>query len=79
LLHTATPLEPTSAASTTFQVADYNGDGVADSVIVLTSNSGTKSTEVHVLSGKGGFQTWLVHTGTPLATTTHAQWWFGAS
>ncbi|MFT3765922.1 MAG: GH25 family lysozyme [Minicystis sp.] len=80
LLHTGTPLAETSAASWSFATADVNGDGVPDLMAITQyATTGTKSTEVHVLSGAGNFQSWLVHTGTPLETTTPAQWWFGAN
>ncbi len=79
LLHTGTPLGMTSAATWSFAAADVDGDGRPDLMAITQyAGTGTHSTEVHVLSGASAFQTWIVHTGTPLETTTPAQWWFGA-
>ncbi|APR87770.1 Integrin-like repeats domain fused to lysozyme, LYCV glycosyl hydrolase [Minicystis rosea] len=80
LLHTGTPLGQTSAANWSFSVADVNADGTPDLMAITQyPTTGTKSTEVHVLSGAGNFQSWLVHTGTPLEPTQPAQWWLGAN
>jgi hypothetical protein len=76
LLHTGTPLEMTTATRWQFKMADANGDGTSDLYAVKMSATGTGSTEVHVLSGASGFQSWLVQTGTPLAPTTPSVWSF---
>lgn len=68
LLHTGTPLEMTGD-NFKFLIADYNRDGVSDVIVIKKSDTGTNRTEVHVLSGASNFQSWLLHTGTPLEMT----------
>ncbi|RYC78783.1 hypothetical protein BFJ63_vAg18343 [Fusarium oxysporum f. sp. narcissi] len=68
ILHTGTPLHETD---NTFQFTftDWNGDGRPDLVAIKKSKTGTKSTEVHILSGASNFQSWILQTGTPLHET----------
>lgn len=47
-----------------FCVGDYNGDGRDDLICIKVRETGTRTTEVHVLSGASNFQTFLLHTGT---------------
>lgn len=51
-----------------FFAADYDGDGIADLWIIKRANTGTHSTEVHILKGPD-FQTFIQHCGTPLEET----------
>jgi hypothetical protein len=78
LLHTGTPLAETGQAGRwAFNLADYNGDGVTDLYVIDREGVGTNSTEIHVLNGADGFQTWLFHTGTPLQRTgVNVEWAF---
>jgi YD repeat-containing protein len=55
-----------------FQIADYNRDGKVDLVGFAKENTGTRSTEVHVLNGADGFQTFLQQTGTIVPTLPRA-------
>jgi hypothetical protein len=52
-----------------FQVADWNRDGYQDLIIIKKYNTGTNSTEVHILSGASKFQDFILHTGTPQEET----------
>jgi len=70
LLQTGTILHQTDHTFN-FAVADWNNDGWPDLVIVKKSNTGTKSTEVSVLSGAMNFQEYLLQTGTPQHETDH--------
>lgn len=67
-LQTGTLLHETDA---TFQflMADWNRDGTDDLISIKKSGTGTKSTEVHILSGASNFQSYLLQTGTPLGET----------
>jgi hypothetical protein len=71
LLHTGTPLHETDGTFA-FGVADYDGDGISDLFVIKKSGTGTGSTEVHVLSGASDYQSWLLHTGTPLHETDNS-------
>jgi N-acetylmuramoyl-L-alanine amidase len=79
LLHTATPLHKTGQIGEwTFSLADYNGDGIVDLYAIDREGVGSNSSEVHVLNGADGFQTWLLHTGTALQRTgLSGRWAFG--
>ena len=59
-----------------FQVGDYDGDGRADVFLIARSNTGTRSTEVHVLSAASSFERFAVQTGTGLHETPGASWSF---
>lgn len=68
--HTGTALQMTgSDSSWAFLVGDYNHDGKADLYTIQKTNTGTGTTEVHVLDGSNRFQTFLLHTGTALQQT----------
>ena len=60
-----------------FKAGDANGDGAIDLYVLLrTGSSGT--TELHVLDGATGYQTWLLHVATGLhATGADYSWDFG--
>lgn len=49
---------------------DYDRDGRADLYLLRMSATGTRSTEVHVLSAASRFRTYVMHTGTALHETT---------
>ncbi len=68
LLHTGTPQHETWYEYD-FQIADWNRDGYQDLIIIKKYNTGTRSTEVHILSGASNFQESILHTGTPQEET----------
>lgn len=68
LLQTASALHETDA-SFQFAVTDWNGDGRPDLVAIKKSGTGTKHTEVHILSASSKYQRFLVQTATALAET----------
>ena len=59
-------------------LGDYNHNGCLDLYAINKSQTGSKSTEVHILSGKNNFQSWLLHTGIILHETD-GNWAFGVS
>jgi hypothetical protein len=71
LLHTGTMLGETASgnASEEFEIADWNGDGLQDLVLIKKNATGTGSTEVHIYDGATNFSTPLLHTGTALGVT----------
>lgn len=77
--HLGTALHGTgSAYDWRFQVGDYNRDGVLD-IFVIAKMGGSLTTEIHVLNGADGFQTFLLHAGTALHQTgTDNTWVFKA-
>ena len=77
LLHTGTILHETGD-NWEFCLGDYNHDGNLDLYAINKSQTGSKSTEVHILSGSNNFQSWLLHTGTILHETGN-NWTFGVS
>ncbi len=68
LVHTATVLAETDA-TWAFQVVDYNRDGTLDVVGFKKSGTGSNRTEIHVLDGATGFQSFLTHLATGLGET----------
>jgi hypothetical protein len=68
ILQTMTALSETSA-DFDFAVADWNGDGFLDLIVTKKRNTGTRTTEVHVLSGKSNFSDFILQTGTALPET----------
>jgi len=68
LLNTATPLGPTDERYA-FSVADWNGDGRPDLVVVQKSGTASGRTEVGVLDGASNFQRYLLQTATVLGPT----------
>ncbi|NUS37797.1 MAG: hypothetical protein HOQ02_02060 [Lysobacter sp.] len=77
LLHVATALPMTGADNGwVFRVADYNRDGIPD-LYAIFKNGASGRTEVHVLDGASGFQTYLAHIATPIGLTgVDAAWDF---
>ena len=63
ILHTGTPLQETDS-SFQFAVASNN-----DLFAIKKRNTGSHSTEVHVLSAASNYQSFILHTGTPLEET----------
>lgn len=53
-----------------FLVTDWNADGVLDLVAIKKQQTGTGTTEVHILSGADDYQTPLLQVGTPIPETT---------
>jgi len=68
VLQTGTALHETDQTFD-FALTDWDGDGIPDLVAIKKSNTGTHSTEVHVLSGASGFQQFILQTGTALHET----------
>lgn len=64
-LYTQTALHETDS-KWDFVVADWNGDGKPDLVAIKKSETNTKCTEVHVLSGASSFQEFSLRAETPL-------------
>jgi hypothetical protein len=67
LLHSTTALGPT-VGNGYLRLADFNGDGALDLVYVSPNNTGSGMTEVHVLNGSAGFQTFLAQIATSLGS-----------
>ena len=59
-----------------FCLGDYNGDGYLDLYCIAKRNTGSHSTEVHILSGKSNFQEFIMQIGTCLHETGE-NWDFG--
>ncbi|KAM0469473.1 hypothetical protein ACHAPX_010494 [Trichoderma viride] len=68
ILQTETALHNTDNTFN-FAMTDWNGDGRPDLVAIKKSNTGLKSTEVHILSGASNFQQFILRTGTALHNT----------
>jgi hypothetical protein len=66
---TGSGLHETSTAQFDFALTDWNGDGTLDLVAIKKNGTGTKSTEVHILSGASKFQDFILQTGTALQET----------
>ncbi len=75
--HIATALHQTgNDAAWAFALGDYNKDGVQD-LYVVKKQGGSNTTEVHVLNGANGYQSFLVNTTTALHVTgTDTTWMF---
>ncbi|MFI7597462.1 FG-GAP repeat domain-containing protein [Actinoplanes sp. NPDC049681] len=68
LLHTGTVLGPTDERHA-FSMADWNGDGRLDLVVVQRSGTASGRTEVRVVDGASGFQRFLLESTTLLGPT----------
>ena len=66
---TGSGLHETSTEQFDFALTDWNGDGTLDLVAIKKNGTGTKSTEVHILSGASNFQDFILQTGTALHET----------
>ncbi|EKV01764.1 uncharacterized protein containing a von Willebrand factor type A (vWA) domain [Leptolyngbya sp. PCC 7375] len=69
-IRTGTRLEETSSDIYDFEAGDYNGDNILDLMAIRKNNTGTNSTEVHILDGATNYQTWHIRTGTRLEETS---------
>lgn len=76
LLQSATALEQTGTdESWAFGLGDYNGDGTTDLYAIRKQGGGSGTTEVHVLNGANGYQSFLGHHATALAQVgSDASW-----
>ncbi|HEY3628993.1 MAG TPA: DUF6519 domain-containing protein [Terracidiphilus sp.] len=72
ILDTGTTFAPESDG--VWLMADYDKDGIPDLVFIKTSNTGTGTVEVHIASGKSGYQTRILETGTTFAPETDGVW-----
>ena len=52
-----------------FLLGDYNHNGYLDLYAIKKSQTGTNSTEIHILNGKNNFKSWILQTGTILHET----------
>ena len=68
LLQKGTVLQETNE-DYSFSVRDYNSDGVLDIVALKNNNTGTQSTEIHILNGANSYRSFLLQTGTQLFET----------
>ncbi|OAL03939.1 HET-domain-containing protein [Phaeosphaeriaceae sp. SRC1lsM3a] len=59
-----------------FVLADWNGDGILDLIVIKKFYTGTNSTEVHIFSGASKFQQVMFQMGTVLEETDET-WTFG--
>jgi hypothetical protein len=58
----------------TWQLYDYDGDGILDLVYIKTRNTGTSTVEVHVASGASTYSEFILHTGTTFAEEADGFW-----
>ncbi len=74
--HIATALGPTgSGADWQFLVGPYRNDGQPDLWAIAKANTGSNTTEVHILSAATNYSTFLAHAATALHTTGSDQTW----
>lgn len=71
-----TPLRNKWTEQLDFTLADWNGDGTLDLIVIKKSFTDTHTTEVHIFSGASKFQQILMQTGTILPETDET-WSFG--
>src|SRR5262249_35349973 len=69
LVHEQAALGYTNDGRWDFRVARWDADDTPDLIGILKNGTGTGTTEVHVLSGASGFDTFLLQTGTALNGT----------
>ena len=70
LLKIETPLKEDKDVKWDFCLGDYNHDGYLDLFCIKKNKTDSKRTEVHILSGKSNFQSFILHTFTGLHETT---------
>lgn len=68
ILHTTTALHVTDNTYKLL-IGDYDGDGKPDLYDIMKSNTGSQTTEVHILSGASNYQQYILHTATALGET----------
>jgi hypothetical protein len=68
ILQTGTGLHETGE-NFDFQLGDWNRDGITDLIAIKKNQTGTRSTEVHILSGHASFSNFILQTGTALHET----------
>ncbi|PTB47373.1 hypothetical protein M431DRAFT_488615 [Trichoderma harzianum CBS 226.95] len=68
ILQTGTALHNTDDTFD-FAITDWNSDRRQDLIAIKKSNTGSNSTEVHILSGASRFQQFILQTGTALYNT----------
>jgi kumamolisin len=68
LLHIGTAITEQDAVENFvgYALADYNGDGNPDLFALKAKATGTGKLEVHILGGADNYQSFLLHTGTPI-------------
>lgn len=70
---------PGNSTEFDYGLGDYDGDGILD-LYTINKNGLSGKTEVHVLSGASGFQTYVAHIATALGMTgSGGSWVFGVS
>lgn len=74
MLQTGTALEQTGD-NFNFLVGDYNRDGTLDLFCIKKSDTGSRTTEVHVLDGANNFQSFVLQTKSALEETPNS-WGF---
>jgi Trypsin len=76
LLQTATPIGETQPSKWQWLLGDtdVNGDGIPDLVGVNMNGTGSKKTELHILSGASNYQSWVLQTQLPLGETQSSNW-----
>ena len=67
-MQTATGLHQTGDEAD-FDLADFDGDGILDLAYVKKHGTGSNTTELHVLSGDSGYQSFIQQTATGLHQT----------
>lgn len=61
---------PVSGEESEYKIADWDNDGYADLILVKKSSTGTGRTEVHIASGRYGYQQYIMNQYTALGPTT---------
>lgn len=75
-LQTGTALHPTAEPTNfEFGVGDFEGDGRPD-LYAINRRGGSGKTEVHVLSGASGYQSFSAHSASALHPTDNSNWAF---
>jgi hypothetical protein len=69
-----TPLGETQLTQWQWMMGNTDGDKVPDLMGVTMNNTGSKKTEVHILTGASNYQSWGTQLPTPLAETQPSQW-----
>jgi hypothetical protein len=75
-VHSGTAFGPAARADWQFSVAPYQGDKQPDLIGVHLRNTDSGQVEVHVLSAASDYNTFLLHTATPLPAVPPGQFEF---